>query len=43
MSEHINENLKTSIYGKYDVVIVGGGPAGCGAGITAARQGLRPL
>lgn len=43
MSEHINENLKTSIYDKYDVVIVGGGPAGCGAGITAARQGLRTL
>jgi flavin-dependent dehydrogenase len=28
---------------KYDVIIVGGGPAGCSAAIRIARAGLRPL
>ena len=40
---YINESLKTSIYGTYDVVVVGGGPAGCGAAIACGRSGLKPL
>ena len=27
----------------WDVVIIGGGPAGSAAGLTAAQRGLRPL
>ena len=40
---YINESLKTSIYGTYDVVVVGGGPAGCGAAIACGRSGLKTL
>ena len=29
--------------GSYDVIIVGGGSAGCSAGLTAARTGCRTL
>ena len=39
----IEENLKTPVYGQYDVVIAGAGPAGCGAAIACARSGLRTL
>jgi hypothetical protein len=39
----INESLKTKVYGEYDVVVVGGGPAGCGAAISCARSGLKTL
>ena len=31
------------VWGEYDVVVVGGGTAGAGAGIGAARQGARTL
>ena len=30
-------------YPEYDVVVCGGGPAGIGAGIAAARQGLKTI
>ncbi len=39
----IDETLKTKVYGEYDVVVVGGGPAGCGAAISCARSGLKTL
>ena len=41
--KYIKETLETPIYGEYDVVIVGAGPAGCGAAIGCARSGLRTL
>ena len=41
--EYISENLKTSVYGEYDVIVVGGGPAGCGAAIACGRMGLKTL
>ena len=41
--EYINENFKTPIYGHYDVVVVGAGPAGCGAAIACAREGLKTI
>ena len=41
--KHITENLTTPIYGEYDVIVVGAGPAGIAAAITAGRLGARVL
>ena len=41
--EFINETLKTPIIGEYDVIVVGGGPAGACAAICAARSGMRTV
>ena len=41
--DYITENLKTEIKGNYDLIVVGGGPAGCAAAITAGRAGLKVL
>lgn len=41
--EFINETLKTPINGEYDVIVVGGGPAGACAAICAARSGMRTV
>lgn len=40
---YLNETLQTPIAGEYDVIVCGGGPAGIGAGVSAARLGLRTL
>ena len=40
---YIEENLKTPISGEYDVIIVGGGPAGVGAAVASGRCGLKTL
>ena len=32
-----------TLYGGYDVLVCGGGPAGCAAAIAAARKGAKTL
>lgn len=39
----ITEKLETKVYGEYDVIVVGAGPAGCAAAISAARNGMKTL
>ena len=41
--KYISENLTTAVYGEYDVVIVGAGPAGVSAAIACGRSGLKTL
>lgn len=39
----INETLSTPVLDEYDAVVVGAGPAGCGAAIALGRSGLKTL
>lgn len=39
----ITETLSTPVYGEYDAVVVGAGPAGCGAAIALGRSGMKTL
>lgn len=41
--ETIFEPLHTPVAGRYDVIVTGGGPAGCCAAIAAARAGANTL
>ncbi len=41
--DFIKESLETPIRDTYDVIVVGAGPAGCGAALAAARGGARTL
>ena len=40
---YISETLSTPVKGQYDVVVVGAGPAGCGAALALGRSGLKTL
>lgn len=42
-AKYITETLQTPVYGCYDVVIVGAGPAGCGMALACGRSGLKTL
>lgn len=37
------ETLVTPVYGAYDVIVAGAGPAGCGAALSCARNGMKTL
>ena len=39
----IQETLTTPVFGEYDAVVVGAGPAGCGAAIALGRSGMKTL
>ena len=41
--KHLLETLTTPVAGEYDVIVVGAGPAGCGAAISAGRCGAKVL
>ncbi len=41
--EYFVENRKTPVLDSYDVIVVGGGPAGFGAAVAAGRAGARTL
>lgn len=43
MSEHILYQNNLPVMGHYDVVVLGGGPAGCCAAISAARGGAKTV
>lgn len=37
------KNTKIAVDDQWDVIVVGGGPAGCSAAISAAREGAKTL
>ncbi|MBQ8869577.1 MAG: FAD-dependent oxidoreductase [Oscillospiraceae bacterium] len=41
--KEVNYNTNISLYGEYDIVVIGGGPSGVCAAVASARQGMKVL
>ena len=43
MSEYVMKERKLPLDDSWDVIVIGGGPAGCAAAVASAREGAKTL